>query len=66
MKEWYVRVVHDTLREAKRRVRRADGTTELLPVRVRFHQGSSLTLYLFNLLMDVLWEEAIKEAPWTM
>lgn len=58
--------MHDTHREAKRRVRRADGITEVLPVRVRFHQGLSLAPYLFNLLMDVLWEEAIKEAPWTM
>ncbi|KAK3865435.1 hypothetical protein Pcinc_028963 [Petrolisthes cinctipes] len=66
VKEKYVRMVQDMYREAKTRVRSAVGTTEPFPVRVGLHQGSALSPYLFNLLVDVLVEEVTKEAPWSM
>ena len=66
IKEKYVRIVKDMYRNAKTRVRSAVGTTDPFAVKVGLHQGSSLSPYLFNLLMDVLLDETFKEAPWTM
>ena len=66
IKEKYVRIVKDMYRDAKTRVRNAVGTTDPFAVKVGLHQGSSLSPYLFNLLMDVLPDETFKEAPWTM
>ena len=66
IKEKYVRIVKDMYKNAKTRVRSAVGTTEPFSVKVGLHQGSSLSPYLFNLLMDVLLVETSKEAPWTM
>ena len=42
------------------------GTTEEFGVRVGLHQGSSLSSYLFNLLMDDSVQNIKEEAPWTM
>ena len=39
--------------------------TFIKPV-IEVHQGSALSPYLFNLLMDVLVEEVTEEAPWSM
>ena len=64
--EKYVRIVKDMYRDAKTRVRSAVGTTDPFTVKVGLHQGSSLSPYLFNLLMDVLLNERFKVAPWTM
>lgn len=66
VKEKYVKVVQDMYREVTTRVKSTVGTTEPFPVRVGLHQGSVLSPYLFNLLMDVLVEEVTKEAPWSM
>ena len=66
IKEKYVRIVKDMYRNAKTRVRSAVGTTDPFAVKVGLHQGSSLSPYLFILLMDVLLGEMFKEAPWTM
>ena len=62
----YVKVVQDMYREATTRVRSTVGTTEPFQVKVGLHQGSALSPYLFNLLMDVMVEEVTKEAPWRM
>ena len=64
--EKYIRVVQDMYREAKTRVRSAVGMTEPFPVRVGLHQGSAFSPYQFNLLMEVLVEEVVSEAPWSM
>ena len=64
--EKYVRIVKDMYRGARTRVRSAVGTTDTFPVQVGLHQGSALSPYLFNLLMDTLLEETAVEAPWSM
>ena len=66
VKEKYVRVVKDMYRGARTRVRSAVGTTDAFPVQVGLHQGSALSPYLFNLLMDTLLEETAVESPWRM
>ncbi|XP_076044683.1 uncharacterized protein LOC143027299 [Oratosquilla oratoria] len=53
-------------RDARTRVRNAAGATEAFSVGAGLHQGSDLSPYLFNLLIDVLVEEVTKEAPWSM
>ncbi|XP_076059711.1 uncharacterized protein LOC143036348 [Oratosquilla oratoria] len=59
-------MTQDMYRDARTRVRSAASTTEAFSAGVELHQGSTLRPYLFNLLINVLVEEATKEAPWSM
>ena len=47
-------------------VRCAIGTTESFKVKVGLHQGSSLSPFLFAVIMDRLTDEVRREPPWTM
>ncbi|XP_069989458.1 uncharacterized protein [Penaeus vannamei] len=51
---------------ARTRVRTSVGTTGWISVRVGLHQGSSLSPYLFDLIMDVLAEGVKEQTPWCM
>ena len=51
---------------SRTRVRSSVGTMEEFGVRVGLHQGSSLSPYLFNLLMHDSVQNIKEEAPWTM
>ena len=42
------------------------GMSEGFPVRVGLHQGSALSPYLFDLIIDVVSEEVRGEPPWCM
>lgn len=54
-------------KEATTRLRISMEVTEPFPVKVGLHQRSTLSLYFFNLLMDVpVVEEVTKEAPRSM
>ena len=46
-------------------VRCAVGTTESFKVKVRLHQGSALSPFLFAVIMDRLTDEVRREPPWT-
>ncbi|KAI5748378.1 hypothetical protein M8J77_024911 [Diaphorina citri] len=64
--EKYVRIVRDMYEDAVTKVRSSVGVTEEIPVQVGLHQGSALSPYLFDLIMDVLTEDVRKKAPWCM
>ena len=64
--EKYVRLVMDMYEGARTRVRSSVGLTGWITVRVGLHQGSSLSPYLFDLIMDVLAQGVKDQAPWCM
>ena len=47
-------------------MRCAVGTTETFKVKVGLHQGSTLSPFLFAVIMDRLTDEVRREPPWTM
>ncbi|KAL1457439.1 hypothetical protein WDU94_007671 [Cyamophila willieti] len=64
--EKYVRIVKDMYDRAVTKIRSSVGVTEEIPVQVGLHQGSALSPYLFDLIMDILTEDVRKRAPWCM
>ncbi|XP_048488766.1 uncharacterized protein LOC125491268 [Plutella xylostella] len=62
----YISIVQDMYAGANTQVRTAVGVTDRFEVRVGVHQGSSLSPYLFLLVMDALTSAIQKEAPWCM
>ena len=66
MPEKYVRLVKDMYEGVRTQVRSSVGLTRWITVRVGMHQGSSLNLYLFDFIMDVLAQGIKNQAPWCM
>lgn len=64
--EKYVRLVQDMYERVTTQVRSSLGLTEKFYVTVGLHQGSSLSPYIFDLIMDVLGQNIIAPAPWDM
>lgn len=62
----YVRIVQDMYDRAETRVRSSVGLTGRFPVNVGLHQRSSLSPYLFDLVMDVVTQGIRDQAPWCM
>ena len=66
MPEKYVMIVQDMYEGASTQVKSSVGLTDMIPVGVGLHQGSSLSPYLFAMIMDVL-ARVIKDiSPWCM
>ena len=64
--EKYVMIVQDMYEGARTRVKSSVGLTDTIPVGAGLHQGSSLSPYLFAVIMDVL-ARGIKDlCPWCM
>ena len=64
--EKYAMIVQDIYEGAKTRVKSSVGLTDMIPVGVELHQGSSLSPYVFAMIMDVL-ARGIKDiSPWCM
>ena len=62
--EKYVMIVQDMYEGSRTRVKSSVGLTDMIPVGVGLHQGSSLSPYLFAMIMDVL-ARVIKDiSPW--
>ena len=66
VQEKYVRIVQDMYRECRTQVRSSIGLTEWLQVGVGLRQGSALSPYLFDLVMDVISEKVRELSPWCM
>ena len=64
--ERYVRLVQDMYEGSKTVVRCAVGTTKNFKAKVRLHQGSKLSPFLFAVIIDRLTDEVRREPPWTM
>ena len=60
--EKYVRIVKDTYEDARTQVKTSIGLTSKITVRVGLHQGSSLSPYVFDMILDVM-GRGIKEHP---
>ncbi|KAK3547970.1 hypothetical protein QTP70_001638 [Hemibagrus guttatus] len=64
--EKYVRVVQNMYERSRTVVRCAVGQTEEFKVEVGLHQGSTLSPFLFAMVIDQLSEEVRQESPCTM
>ena len=64
--EKYVRLVKDTYEDARTEVKTSIGLTGKITDRVGLHQGSSLSPYLFDSILDVMWRSTKEQPPWSM
>ena len=64
MMEKYVRLVQDMYERSETVVRCAVGITESFKVKVKLHQGSALSSFLFTVIMDRLTDEVKREPPY--
>ncbi|KAI5715312.1 hypothetical protein M8J77_013954 [Diaphorina citri] len=64
--EKYVRIVQDMYDRVSTKIRSSVGLTERIPTEVGLHQGSALSPYLFDVIIDVLTKDVRREAPWCM
>ena len=60
--EKYVRPLKDTYEDARTQIKTSIGLTGKITVRVGLHQGSSLSQYLFDMILDVM-GLGVKEQP---
>ena len=64
--EVYVRLVQDMYDGVQTQVRSSVGVTKKFTVKVGLHQGSALSPYLFDMIMDVTTKEVKGTPPWCM
>ena len=64
--EQYVCIIQDMYSSAHATVRTCLGDSAAHPVTVGVHQGSALSPYLFITVLDVICQDLLKPAPWTM
>ncbi|XP_068222145.1 uncharacterized protein [Palaemon carinicauda] len=63
--EKYVRLIRNMYEGAGTQIRTSVGFTETFGVGVWLHQGSSLSPYLFNIVIDVITERVREQSPRT-
>ena len=66
MVEKYVLLLQDIYEESETVVKCAIGITESFKFKVRLHQRSALSPFLFSVTMDRLTDKVRREPPWTM
>ena len=64
--EKYVRMIQEMYRNAVTRVRSSVGETDGFEVKVGLHQGSALSPFIFNIVMDVITRNVRETVPWTI
>ena len=64
--EKYVRLVKYTYEDARTQIMTSIGVAGKITVRVGLHQGSSLSPYLFDMILDVIRRGIKEQPPWCM
>ena len=59
----YIRAIKDMYEGASTSARTQDGATEDFPITIGLHQGSTLSPFLFTLVLNVLTEHIQELAP---
>ena len=59
----YIKVIQDMYEGVLTSVRTPGGETTDFPIRIGLHQGSTLSPYLFNIVLDVLTASIQEEIP---
>ena len=62
----YVGLIKNMYTNVVTRVRISDGDTNAFSIRIRLHQGSALSPYLFALVMDEVTRDIQGDIPWCM
>ena len=62
----YVGLIKDMYNNIVTRVRTSDGDTGDFSIRIRLHQGSALSPYVFALVMDEITRDTQGDIPWCM
>jgi len=66
VEEKYIRLIQDMYAGSKTRIRCAAGTTDDFEVSVGLHQGSALSPFIFDIVMDCLTGQMWRRARWDM
>ena len=64
--EKYVRMIQEMYRDVYTVVRCSVGVTEGFGVKVGLHQGSALSPYVFNIVMDCMTRDVRESVPWSV
>ena len=62
--EKYVRIIQEMYRNSCTRVRSSVGETDGFEIGVGLHQGSALSPFIFNIVMDVMTKDLREAVPW--
>jgi Reverse transcriptase (RNA-dependent DNA polymerase) len=62
----YVTLNKDMYTNVVTYVRACDGESEIFPIKIRLHQGSALSPYIFTLVMDEITKNIQGDIPWCM
>jgi len=62
----YVNLIKDMYEGVETSIKICDGMTKAFPIKIGLHQGSSLSPYLFALVMDEVTKDIQYEIPWCM
>uniref|UniRef100_A0A8I6WS22 Reverse transcriptase domain-containing protein n=1 Tax=Hordeum vulgare subsp. vulgare TaxID=112509 RepID=A0A8I6WS22_HORVV len=62
----YITLIKDMYDNVVTSVRTSDGDTDDFPIRIGLHQGSALSPYLFDLVMDEFTRDIQGDIPWCM
>ena len=62
----YINLIKDMYDNVVTSVQTSDGDTDDFPIKIRLHQGSALSPYLFALVMDEVTRDIQGDIPWCM
>jgi len=62
----WIRAIRDMYKDANSSVRTATGDTKVFLIDIGLHQGSTLSPFLFAIVLDKLTKEIQDEVPWCM